>query len=154
MKLRKYTESQLREAVKASLSIRQTLEKLGLAPAGGNYNTFNRAVKLFGIDVSHFTGQGWSKGKKLERNKRPIEDFIIHGAYIQPYKLKNRLLQEGIFEPICMTCKRTEWMGKKIPLELHHIEDPNDNRLENLKLLCPNCHALTDNYRGRAKKKR
>jgi 5-methylcytosine-specific restriction endonuclease McrA len=67
-------------------------------------------------------------------------------------RLKLRLIKEGFFEYRCMVCQRTEWQDSPMPLELHHINgDRMDHRLENLQLLCPNCHALTPTYRARNK---
>lgn len=68
------------------------------------------------------------------------------------HHLKNRFLAEGIFQHQCVSCNLTEWLERPIPLEIDYINgDRRDNRLENLRLLCPNCHALTETYRGRNK---
>lgn len=68
---------------------------------------------------------------------------------------KKRLIREGILGYICSKCLLTEWNDKEIPLELHHVNGDNqDNRINNLCLLCPNCHAQTNNYRGKNKKKK
>lgn len=70
--------------------------------------------------------------------------------YITPYKLKVRLLEDGIFEPRCQRCRGTTWLGRPIPLELHHCGGGRwNNALPNSELLCPNCHALTPNHAGR-----
>jgi len=72
---------------------------------------------------------------------------------IQTFKLKHRLIREGILEPKCYRCGLTTWQGLPIPLELEHKNgNPHDNSLDNLTLLCPNCHALTATYRGKNKK--
>ena len=66
------------------------------------------------------------------------------------YHLKERLLKEGVKECKCECCGNTKWMGEPIALELHHVNGVKDDlRIENLQILCPNCHAFTDNYRGR-----
>ena len=80
-----------------------------------------------------------------------LEDILIKDSpYRSLSKLKIRLISEGIKENRCECCNNTMWLGKPIKLELHHINGINtDNRLENIQLLCPNCHAYTDNYRGR-----
>lgn len=152
MKLRKYTEEQLRVAIKESFSIRQALQKLGVEAYGGNYAVFRKAVEYFEIDTSHFTGSLWNKGKSLG-HKRPVEDYLENKQTIQSFKLKNRLLSEAVFDHKCSLCHRTMWYDKPIPLELDHIDGNNkNNRLNNLRLLCPNCHALTPTYRGKNKK--
>ena len=79
--------------------------------------------------------------------------ILVPKSTFQTYKLKKRLLEDGIKQHVCEHCGLMHWQGMEIPLELHHINGDNrDNRLENLQLLCPNCHALTDSYRGRNKK--
>ena len=149
MKLRKYDQSQLREAIKNSTSLRQVLEVLGVAPYGGNYEVLRRAIRHFGLDTSHFTGQSWNKGKTVGP-KQPLQRFLNNEIRIDSFKLKKRLLAEGILLPLCSSCGRSEWLTQPIPLELDHINgNHSDNRLPNLRLLCPNCHALTPTYRGR-----
>ena len=149
----KYTEEQFIDAVKSSTSMRQVLNKLGLKEAGGNYTIAKTRVKNLGLDTSHFKGQTWNKGKTLGPRKSVEELLVIDRKYpYQSYKLKNRLLQEGIKIHQCEMCGITEWRDSPTPLELDHINGINyDNRLENLRLLCPNCHAQTDTYRGRNK---
>lgn len=83
----------------------------------------------------------------------PYEQYIQEGV-VQSNKLRKKLLREGIKEARCERCGNTEWMGVPIPLEVHHINgDKTKNELDNLQLLCPNCHALTDTYRGKNIKK-
>jgi len=152
LKLRKYTEVQLREAVASCFSYRQVLLKLGIKAAGGNYKTLQKAIAYFEIDNSHFTGQAWNRGKKIGF-KRNINDYLTNKFPIQSSNLRRRLLKEGIFTAICSSCQGTEWQGEPMPLELDHINGCHeDNRLENLRLLCPNCHAQTSTYRGKNKK--
>jgi hypothetical protein len=151
---RKYSQERLLEALKTSRSIRQALIKVGLAPQGGNYYTAHKLIKEHGLDTSHMTGQGWNKGDILglaERNKRPLEEILVKDSdYSNTSRIKNRLIAAGMKARACQLCGLTEWNGKQIPLELDHINgDRFDNRLENLQILCPNCHAQGDNYRGR-----
>jgi len=147
----KYTIEQFKLAVLASRSIRQVLNKLGLKPAGGNYSTFHKLVAKNNIDISHLKKQGWNKGM-LFGPKRPIKDYLSNKHGIQSNALKKRLIREGIFQHKCSTCKGTEWLGNPIPIELDHINgNSSDNSLDNLRILCPNCHALTPTYRGKNK---
>ena len=147
-----YSEQDLREAVKKSTSIRQVLEKLDIVPAGGNYQTTNRRIKKLNIDISHFTGQAWNKGKVIGP-KRSVEEYLVENSVVQSFKLKGRLIAEGLKQHKCECCGITEWNGKPAPIELDHINgNHHDNRLENLRILCPNCHAQTATYRGKNKK--
>jgi hypothetical protein len=149
MKLRKYDQRQLEDAVKKSTSLRQVLEILGVAPYGGNYEVLRRAIRYFNLDTSHFTGQSWNKGKTLGP-KQPLQKFLSNEKRIASFKLKNRLLAEGILKPQCSSCGRIKWRNQAIPLELDHVNgNRSDNQLLNLRLLCPNCHALTPTYRGK-----
>lgn len=151
MSKRRYSEEQCIEAVKTSFSIRQVLQKLNLKATGGNYKSIHNYIQLLNIDTTHFTGQLWSKGKKLNP-KRDVEDYLSNKQTISSNNLRHRLLNEGIFQPICSCCLLETWLEKPIPLELDHINgDHLDNSLSNLRLLCPNCHAQTDNYRGKNK---
>lgn len=149
----KYTEQDLRIAVENSLSISEVCRKVGIRPVGGNYKTIKNKLKEFNIDYSHFTGQGWNVGDRYKQIKItiPTIDLLVENSIYGSYKLKNRLLKDGLKKHICECCKSIEWMGVSIPLELHHIDGDNtNNKFENLTLLCPNCHSFTDNYRGKS----
>jgi hypothetical protein len=153
MKLHKYTLEQLTTAINESTSLRQVLLKLDVAPYGGNYDILKKAISHFNLDISHFKGQAWNKGLKMPA-KYSLSDYLENKTSIQSYKLKNRLLENNILKPVCSNCNNETWLGQPIPLELDHINGINkDNRLENLRLLCPNCHALTPTYRSKNRSK-
>lgn len=153
MKNKKYTEQELKDAVKTSTSYRQVLSKLQLKEAGGNYECLKKAISELKLDISHFTGKGWNKNK-ITGPKRKVSEYLSGTYPIQSHKLKLRLIAEGIFIRQCYKCHRNSWEGQPIPLELEHINgDHLDNSLDNLTLLCPNCHAQTQTYRGKNKKK-
>lgn len=148
-----YTLEQFKDAVEGSYSIAQALTKLGVSPKGGNYRVFKKFEKLYGIDTSHFTGQGHLKGKTHNFNTIPLEKILVKDYEYSSNKLRKRLINEGIKEHKCECCGLNEWLGEPIPLELDHIDgDHYNNSLENLKILCPNCHAKTPTYRGKNKK--
>ena len=159
MSKRKYTEEQLIEAVKQSRSVRQVLSRLGLREAGGNYKSVGNHIKELGIDTSNLKGKGWLKGEKNLNPKpaKPLKDILIDGSYTQTYKLKYRLIKEGLLDYKCSIkgCSITNtWNGKQINLRLDHINGKNDdNRLENLRLVCPNCDSQSETYCGKNKKR-
>lgn len=151
MSKRKWTDEQFIDAVANSKSIAGVIKALGLVPAGGNYATVNNKIKELNLDTSHFTGKGWNVGLKFKpKEAKPLSEILVENSNYQSHKLAQRLLKESVKEHRCERCKRTEWEGVLIPLELHHVNgNRTDNRIGNLQLLCPNCHALTDNYRGK-----
>ena len=151
---RTYTKEMLEEAVKDSISLREVILKLHLAGKGGNYRTIKSYIAKWGIDISHFKGQGYLRGETHNWSpKKPLEDVLVeNSSYTNTNSLRKRLLKEGVFEYRCSNCEKEIWEGVRIPLELDHINgDSSDNRKENLRLLCPNCHALTATYRGKNK---
>ena len=153
MRKKAYTIDDVRKAVGDNKSIAGVLRQLGLKPLGGNYRTVNRIITDNQIDTSHFTGKGWNVGLAFKPNKGITETdiFIQRSTYKCSWRLREHYKKiTGI--NFCERCKMEMWQGQPIPLEIHHINgDSTDNRLDNLVLLCPNCHALTNNYRGRAK---
>lgn len=151
MKL-KFTKEELEEIVKDVLSTAEICRRLNIRPIGGNYKTIKKYLKLYDIDTSHFTGRAWNSGKnyKFFGIKYELKDILVENStYTSTSKLKKRLISEGIKEDICEECNITEWNNKPISLHLDHINGDNlDNRIENLRILCPNCHSQTDTYCG------
>lgn len=145
----KATDEEFKNAVTSSTSKRQAIQKLGLAPKGGNYKTFDNRCLRLGISTSHFKGQAWAKNKTLPP-KANLEEYLSNSKPIHSNRLKKLLIKKNIFPKICFNCKSTHWLNNEIPLELDHIDGNSlNNTLLNLRLLCPNCHALTSNYRGK-----
>lgn len=139
-KYRNYTEQDIIIAAKNTYSLFGLLRALDLKPAGGNFINMKRKLQKLNIDTSHWTGKAWNKDKQLKDYK----------DYTRAASIKIHLLRK--LGSVCSCCKRTIWLEKPIPLELHHIDgDRTNNTEENLELLCPNCHYFTDNYRNRLK---
>jgi 5-methylcytosine-specific restriction endonuclease McrA len=153
MRPRKYTEEQLRMAVSNSTTLRQVLAELGLVEAGGNYICIKRAIQHYQVDTQHFLGKASNRGRIFGK-KRETAAYLAGEYQITTWRLKQRLIEEGFLTAQCSRCENTEWLGEPIPLELDHIDgDRQNNALENLRVLCPNCHALTPTYRGKNQKR-
>lgn len=151
-KPKNYTDEDFARAVEESGSLRQVLSKLGLKEAGGNYECAKERIKKLNLNISHFHGQAWNKGRKFPK-RQPIESYLVEEKLVNSHTLKKRLISEGIKTHQCEDCGITHWNGKITPIELDHVNGNRyDNRLENLRVLCPNCHAQTDTYRGKNKK--
>ncbi len=156
MKPRSWTKNDLKIAVKKSKSVRQVLFCLGLIPAGGNYTQIQKFLSLYNISTRHFTGRGWSKGLRgIGKPKIDLNDILVRNSSFQSFKLKKRLFNAKLKPQHCEECgwkKKSE--DGRLPLELDHINgDSSDNRLENLRVLCPNCHSLKPTHRGRNRKR-
>lgn len=122
---------------------------------GGNHTTLRKIIDKWSLDLTKINENRkliQTKGLKRVNQPIPLED-ILTGKYKKVYKgsnLKDRLIKEGYKEHKCERCGLSEWLGNPIPLQLHHKDGVhNNNRLENLELLCPNCHTLTDNFGGK-----
>mgnify|MGYP002725521184 CR=1 FL=1 len=155
-KPRKWNEEQLHQACKKSTSIRQVLKFLGLKAAGGNYEQIKKYLRVYNINTKHFTGKGWNKGMRgIGKPRLSLKDILVKKSSYQSYKLKKRLFKAKIKKQQCEICGWAEKsIDGRIPLELDHINgDRYDNRLKNLRILCPNCHSLQPTHRGLNHKK-
>ena len=153
---RSWTDEQLENAVITSYSVATVIKKLGLVPAGGNYAQVNEAIRNLRLDIDHFKGMGWNKGITYHTSKRPeLDKLLVVDSNVQSFKLKKRLYESGLKIPECELCGwREKSPDGRIPVELDHINGiHSDNRIENLRVLCPNCHSLQPTHRGRNKKK-
>jgi hypothetical protein len=150
----KKTKEEFEAIVRNCLSIADVCRSFDIVAIGGNYKTIKSKILLWNVDISHFTGQGWNVGKRFQPfcKRIELEDILIENStYTNSDRLKNRLISEGYKKYECEgdDCHINTWHGNKISLELHHANGNNtDNRIENLKLLCPNCHSQTENFRG------
>ena len=106
-----------------------------------NYNTFIKYAKVLGC---------YTKKESYVNEEIQLEDILSNKKFCDSYKLSKKLIKAGLKEYKCEKCYLTCWRGEKISLELHHKDgNRRNNNLDNLQLLCPNCHALTDNYRAK-----
>ena len=153
---RSYSDEQLRQAATQSTSIIQALRLLGVSARGCSYRNFRIYAERAGVDISHFTSRGHLKGKSHNWSyARPLSEILIENSdYLSTSNLKRRLLREKVLVNSCYKCGINAWHGQKLSLVLDHINGNNrDNRKENLRLLCPNCHSQTPTFAGRNKKK-
>jgi hypothetical protein len=143
------TEEALRGAVLESVSKAQVLRALGFTVSGSAYVALDNKIEKYDIDTSHFLGQSWQTGRG-SASKIPTQEILVENStYASTNSLKQRLLKEGLLEPFCheLDCGLRFWLDKPIVLHLDHINGNNrDNRIENLRLLCPNCHSQTETY--------
>jgi len=133
--------------IKESTSFCEVCRKANIVATTGNYNTLKKIVEDNKIDISHFKRQGGGK-----KNKIDINDVLNNKRQITTYRLAKLLIKHGLKECKCENpkCGITEWMGEPLKVVPHHINgNHNDNRLENIMFLCPNCHSYTDNFGGK-----
>jgi len=156
-RIRSWTDEELLLAVKESRSYRAVLIKLRLVPAGGNYEQIKKRIHHLSISTKHFTGMGWNVGLQFNpKPATPLQELLVLGGSAQSFVLKKRLFVAGLKQPKCELCGWAEKSSDgRIPVELDHINgDRYDNRIGNLRILCPNCHSLQPTHRGRNKKVR
>lgn len=158
MALQRYTKEWLEELCANSYSLAEVLKKAGRKPGGGNQETLKKKIAEFQIDISHFTGQLWNKGKTKETDSRitsreqyQLEEIFCLDSPITQKVLRGYVERHNVIEYKCQLCGCDGyWLNTEIALEIDHINGNNkDNRIENLRYLCPNCHATTETYRGK-----
>ena len=120
---------------------------------GCKQETLNRYLDKFGVQYNgNQSGIGTKKSK--DKTYKTLEEYLKYSKNPQTNKIRTRLIEEGIKEPFCECCGRWYWRGKEIPLEVHHIDGNRfNNKISNFQLLCPNCHAQTESYRGKNSRK-
>lgn len=129
-------------------SIAEVIRELGMSVNAASYRLVRDRIERLGLDTSHLLGQAATRGRSFPERRRSVADLLQSRS--SSAKLRERLVTEGLREHRCATCSGIEWLGGPIPLEIDHIDgDRENNTLANIRLLCPNCHALTPTYRGR-----
>jgi len=145
---RRFTDDELVAVVAESTSYAEVIRRLGYAVSGGAHRFVVRHIVRLGLDISHFTGQRWARGRRFPgRNERTLEEVMTERSTYPTGRLRRRLLAAGVMTPRCSRCGIDQWHGAPVSLELDHINgNHTDNRLENLRILCLNCHAQTETY--------
>ncbi|MFF5569266.1 HNH endonuclease signature motif containing protein [Streptomyces luteogriseus] len=150
----RWTRDVLERAVAASTNVCEVLRYLGLEVVGGHHTHINRRIKAYGIDTSHFRvptrrGKPWRpRAPEAFLSEQPAD----RARRVPSDRLKWAMKSSGVAEQCVLCGTEAVWRGRPLPLEVDHIDGNwRNNRIENLRLLCPNCHSTTDNYRGRGK---
>lgn len=156
-----FNKQELKKAVENSYCMNDLIDNLGKTRCGATHRMLKHYIEKYEIDTSHFDPYKKSR-ERLKAGKvrisRPLSFYLKKGSNISSTQLKNKLYKAGLKKRACEMegCGQGEiWMGKKISLILDHINgDSKDNRLENLRIVCPNCNAsLPTHCRGYKKKK-
>lgn len=145
-----YIKEDIEKIVEESYSLAEVCRKLNYKISGSGYARIKKYIKDYNLDITHFTGQSWNQGENYKHFGKniPLDEILIENStYNNNYGLKNKLLKNKLKEYKCEECGIINWNNKLISLQLHHVNGNNtDNRIENLKILCPNCHSQTDNF--------
>jgi len=146
---RRYTEAEVREAVAASLTLTETIRRLGLRAAGANHKSLRAYIAELGISTARFDPDRARRPPR--RTAVPLAEVLVENSPYDRGRLKRRLIAEGLKIACCEMCGQgEEWRGRRMSLVLDHANGVwNDNRLKNLRMLCPNCNATLDTHCGR-----
>lgn len=149
-KLGTFSDDSFIKIVNESFSYSEILRKIGLTTNGGSSTkSIKQRINLLGLSVEHFKTNGSHRNFKI---KICTEEILKENSSYSRRSLKRRLIEESYLKYECSICKIFKWNESDLVLQLDHINGiNNDNRLENLRLLCPNCHSQTDTYSGKNK---
>ena len=147
-----YSVEDVRLAIEASLCISDVLKRIGLSPHGGNGGTIRKIIEEHEFDISHFNSAScFTRGKE---NIRAYQDVFVEQSPIPRSSLSRQVKRFNALEYRCSVCSNEGvWNGNKLALVVDHVNGiSNDNRIENLRYMCPNCHSQTDTFGGRDRK--
>jgi len=144
----RYEKEKFSNVVKNSLNLSDVARKIGLTAGHGNRQTIKKYIEVYKLDTSHFI---FSIGNEKNFKKRDTKSLLVKGCSYGTTHLKNRLIKEGLKEKKCEICGQDEnWKGEKLTFILDHINGDNrDHRIENLRILCPNCSSVLDTNCGK-----
>jgi len=150
----RFTRDEAERAVRESRSHSEALRRLGLRPAGGNFRTLKKYAALWDISTEHFD-PNWATRQRNSVTRRPLSEVLVANSTYNRGHLKRRLFEEGLKQRTCEECGQGEvWRGREMALILDHVNGVgDDNRLENLRIVCPNCAATLDTHCGRANRR-
>lgn len=151
------TQKEIKSACKDSFSRQETLKTLGLNPhTGANISWIEKQIINYNIDTSHWLGMGHLKNKSHNWNEAiPLSEILVENSkYLNGTNIKKKLLKANLLKYQCYRCGINTWLNEPLSLQLEHKNgNHRDNRIENLCLLCPNCHSLTETFGSKNIKK-
>ncbi len=142
-------QKELESIVKQSKTLAEICRRFGYSDNGAQHKQVKKVLYLRKVDFSHIQiGKGANKGRSLPRPVKPLKEILVKNSRYDGRALKSRLIKESLLKEQCNKCGLgPHWQGEKLTLQLEHINgDHLDNRIENLEMLCPNCHTQTKTW--------